>query len=212
MIDTRWSVQTVAWNDPRYFFDLMHSLEQQVGTQAHALLIEHARQGVLSSQEMDSRHCTILRNASDKGFGLSHEQAMRFVVSHWPPEELHQRYLAVVHPDVLFEPHCLFQVECWFATHPDVSLVLPRALSARLDFSETGEQRSVVFGEALDTQEPACVFIRASSALELPWNKATDVSTLIRRYQPSVCSEAMIWHHTHPLSDSPFFAKVRGLW
>jgi hypothetical protein len=220
MSDSRWSLHTLAWNDPRYFFDLLSSIEQQQGTRAQMVLIEHAHTGAVTSKEVDHTRCTVLRNAQDKGFAASHAQAIQFSLSHRPPEELARRYVAITHPDCLFAPDCLLKAEQTFQKQPEVQVILPRILRAQSEFSDKGDERQVHFTEEQEVGGMfPCVFVRASFLSQVQFKFLSEqkaMSNFLKQsvrlgQKPMLLAEAVVWHHAHHLPESSFFAKVRGL-
>ena len=222
MIDARWSVHVLAWNDPRYFFDLVSSLEQQRGTHAHIILIEHVHTNAISSTDVDHHRCVVLRNAREKGFGASHAQAVQFALSHWSSEVRSQRYVVIAHPDCVFAPDSLFHAEQVFEQQPQVQVIFPRMLCAQLAFSDKGEERRVIFSddEEIGDARP-CLFLRASILSELSFKSLSEekaVRAFLKQcdrhgWKKLSVPESVIWHHAHHLPASSFFAKVRSsLW
>lgn len=220
LLDTRWSIHVCAWNDSRYFFDLLSSLEQQVIAHPQVVLIEHAHTGAISPVQLDHRHCMVLRNTQDKGYGASHQQAIRFALSHWPSEGWSDRYIGLVHPDVVLSPECLSRVQQAFEGRPDLGIVVPNILRAKLTFSENGEEREVVFSdEVADQSTPCCLFVRASVFGKLSlkaWDEERSVRDFLKQstrqnWKQTSLPEAVVWHHLHPLPRPSFSARVRRL-
>ncbi|MDO8583656.1 MAG: hypothetical protein Q7R83_00560 [bacterium] len=146
----RWSIHLCSWHDGQHVLDFLSSVDQQAEKNVQVVIVDHAQtQGVTEQIRSGRRDMVVLRNAFDRGFVRSHEQAITFALSRWSVDVMDDRYILITHPDVLLEPHLLARFEQMFTQDSTLVALGPKILRATMQAQEDGE-RSVQFSDEIE--------------------------------------------------------------
>ncbi len=147
----RWAIHVASWNDAAQLRDLVSSVEQQTIKDVQCVLVDYARnEGSAGEIATSHPNVVVLRQAREGGFAKAHNQAFALTLARWPKENLEQRFVLLVHPDTILEPHALERLEECFTADPSLVLASPRVLRANIKKGEEGDSREVIFSETID--------------------------------------------------------------
>ena len=110
-----------------------HQRLEQVRALLDAVLCAQPKQFVIVDNGQDAFFCHALQQkfpqicylpSDNRGFGAGHNQAIRLAM------KTGAKYLAVVNPDIEFEPGTLEAIAGYLDAHPDVGMLMPKTLNA----------------------------------------------------------------------------------
>lgn len=147
----RWSIHMCSWHDGQHLLEFLSSVDQQTDKNVQIVVIDHAETQCITERVRSGRSdLVVLKNAFDRGFVRSHEQAITFALARWSADVLDHRFVLMTHPDVLLEPHALARFEEAFIHDPSLVAVGPKILRAKIHVREDGE-RSVQFSDEIES-------------------------------------------------------------
>ena len=119
MKDKKLSIHIVAWNSMSFLPDLLDTIMKQTYRDFNVLVIDNASDdGVGAFLRETYPEVTVLRNPRNQGFAGAHNQGIRYVLDHWPQEDLKDRFILVTNPDILLEPNYLQELMAVVGAYP----------------------------------------------------------------------------------------------
>jgi len=102
------SLHIVAWNSMQFLPDLLLSIEKQTFQDIQVLVIDNgSSDGVQAFLQEKYPFVRTLRNARNLGFASAHNQGIRYALEHWGTEDLSDKFICVVNPEIVLHPTCL---------------------------------------------------------------------------------------------------------
>ncbi|MBI2551518.1 glycosyltransferase family 2 protein [Candidatus Uhrbacteria bacterium] len=130
------SIHLVTWNSARHLPALLESIQAQSEPRFSVRVVDNAsedRSREIVREQFPS--ALLMRNARNNGFASAHNQAIRYALDHWEGEDLSDKYIVLINPDIILKPTCLEELLRVARAHPSASCVGAKLLRT---FTESG--------------------------------------------------------------------------
>lgn len=148
----RLAIHVVAWNHREALDRLFASLEAQTFRGFQTVVVDQASTDGLATWLQTTHPETImLRNFHNHGCARAYNQATALTLLRWSEEEMSQRYLVFMRPDVAFAPDALEKMVDALDHDANLMFVGPCVYVAQVKVAEDGETRIAIPTEEIES-------------------------------------------------------------
>lgn len=135
----RLSIHVAVRNDQTFLTELLDTLRAQTLSDFQMTVVG----GEAMSDLAQDANIIWLRNFNWHGFARTHNQAIALTLSRYPQEIWDNRFIAIMHPDLLLEPRALERMAEAFARDPELMIATPKVLRAKISIGDDMESREI---------------------------------------------------------------------
>lgn len=135
----RLSVHVAVCHDEVFLKEFLETLRSQTFTDYQLTVVGGQDMGELAQDP----NIVWLRNFNWQGYARAHNQAIALALSRYPQDVWHQRFLAIIHPDVLLSTQTFARMAEAFARDPELMVATPNVRCARITMADDLETRQV---------------------------------------------------------------------